>query len=257
MEEMERVKQEMVYSAILSSRQQPQPLTNAAPSDAMMQVLEKNVAMMEKVAGIVANQPLTLYQIESELAELLDLYDSTAATPLSMDFELVDREHALYTISNAIDEYVKREMRKVNGIARAVLMYDDYADTLRTRARELSQRAQVFENRSSRVKSSALEVMRQVLGDKGKLETAEHSLTVCGNGGLAPLIIDDEAKIPPTLKSVTVKMTLEMWEYLQKEYEGVEIGKASKPEISGAEVRKSIPEGAAHLGDRGFHLRVE
>lgn len=201
--------------------------------------------------------PLTLYQIESELAELLDLYDSTAATPLSMDFTESDRQSALTATTTAIDEYVKREMRKVNGIARTVLMYDDYADTLRTRSRELSQRAQVFENRSSRVKYRALEIMRQVLGDKGKLETAEHSLTVCGNGGLAPLIIDDEAKIPPTLKTVTVKMTLEMWNYLQKEYEGVELGKASKPEISGAEIRKAIPEGAAHLGDRGYHLRVE
>jgi hypothetical protein len=211
-------------------------------------------------------EPLSLFKIETELDELLDLREQVTEelheyqTKFALPNESL--EQSLAAIDTQIDSYLKREARKVNGIASTIQSFDSAAALLKAEADRLYTRSQAFSNRAQRIKQRCCEVMRQTLGDRAKLETPEHTLRVQRNGGLAPLVINSEGNLPQSLRKVTVTMSLADWEVLKNttkmQWDFTPLVSQPEPNISA--IRESLEKNSSflgcYLGERGFHLRV-
>ena len=145
-------------------------------------------------------QSLTLYSIEAELQQLLDLR------------ETVEEEGALpeelAAIHKQIQEYFAREVKKVDGIAHAYRTYQNAAEQAKNEAQRILERAKVLQAQADRIKASALAAM-QAHGIT-RLETPTNRLRIQANGGVQPLEIYDFAKVTLMYLKRTVTFDGEM-----------------------------------------------
>ena len=222
---------------------------------------------------------LSLVQIESELNQLLDLRSSYTESELGDKYPAM----LLDDVDRQIDEYLRREVAKVNGIAWAITAYEAAANFLKDRADRLYKRSKQFTARADRIRERTLFVMRETLGDKAKLETPEHTLRVQKNGGKAPLITGPTTSLPDTRITQTVTLDLASWGIIQNLAEAMAAGgiddlnemarcnaavnklkdARSKltADVDNALVRADLESGIEYPGwkiaDRGYQLRVE
>jgi hypothetical protein len=140
-------------------------------------------------------QALSLFVLEAELAELLELREEmVAAGELPESIAATDKQ---------IEAYCSAEVAKVDRIAGAIRACERNYATIQHEMVRLEERARAWVARRDRIKDAALRAM-QARGIKS-LETPENKLTVCGNGGVEPLEFTGEP-VPQEYCYVTVKM---------------------------------------------------
>ena len=206
---------------------------------------------------------LTLYDIESKLAELLAIEAS-----IFEDEEINedDRALALASINKEIEAYFAREVKKVDNIANAIRAFQSASTDAAREADRMFKRAAKLQRVADRIKDNAIAAM-QAHGIK-RVETPTNVLRIQGNGGLAPLVIDDPAKLPLGLKVATMKLPGDTLAWLTRVIGEMDGAPAALSFILRAEhtlepdnerIRAAITEGEevpAHLGERGQHLRL-
>lgn len=202
---------------------------------------------------------LSLYQIERELDELLDLRDEAAGDgALPAELAAIDKQ---------IAGYFSREVRKVDGIAHAINTYLNMAEAADKEADRMKQRAIALEARANQIKHASLYAM-QAHGIT-KLETPTNRLRVKKNGGKEPLYVDPE-RASDEYTDVTVKLPWRIWislcaieESTHFSVHGLDATVTFQLDLSTNQdrIREALRRGesvpGAKLLPRGVHLRVE
>lgn len=119
-------------------------------------------------------QNLTLYQIETELLDLMALRDDLAS-----DITSVEQADSLAATDQLILEYIQREVRKVDGIAGYLRECEARAETLRAEASRLKSLADVWSRRQDRVRHITQEVMLLIGATKLSGTNSEIALRKC------------------------------------------------------------------------------
>jgi hypothetical protein len=193
-------------------------------------------------------QDLALWQIETELAELL-----TAREAMEEEGALPEE---LAAIDGQIAAYCSAEVAKVDRIAGAIRACEVNANVLAEEIDRLESRKKAWEDRAERIMAATLAAM-QARGIKS-LETPANRLTVAGNGGVEPLEFTG-GPLPAQLCTVLVKMPLATWRRLGEltDHDCV----AGEPGPNTAAIRAALKRGenvpGAKLGERGVHLRMK
>lgn len=146
---------------------------------------------------------LSLYKIETELAQLIDLSEDLAAVE-KPDAETLDARAAVH---QQIMKYFEAEVRKVDGIARYIHHAKAQAAAAKTEADRLMGWARRWEARLERVKLATIEALHAV-GSK-KLESAENRLRLQKNP--ASVDVYDVTALPDEFLNVTVTIPLPAW----------------------------------------------
>ena len=190
---------------------------------------------------------LSLYQIETELSELIALREAVAS-------DGGDTE-ALAVIDQQIREYIGREIRKVDNIATAVKSLQVASDAAKAESARMRDRAKQFEATAERIKAMALDVMRAHAITK--VSTPTNTLRIQKNGGKVPLVIENVGAIPVAYKLTSVTVPSVVWGLAIEKFPalgsfaGTE--SANEAAIRGTDERVPGPK----LGERGEHLRLE
>lgn len=194
---------------------------------------------------------LSLFVIEDALTQLLEAREElTAGHPTD------DTPAELAEVEKALAEYVAREVSKVDGIHSYLKYATLTAAAARQEAREYEGRARRLEANADRLKAICIDVM-QTAG-KTRLEgTCGRALAVQGNGGLAPLSVQEDI-LPPGYRLVTVRMRRDDYDLL--DLESV-VHRVMSDTPNHDDIRDAIRQGedvpGAHLGERGKQLRVK
>lgn len=185
---------------------------------------------------------LSLFEIEQSLSMLMADRD-----------EVTDPEE-IAAVDAAIKEYVGQEIRKVDGIRG----YIRHAETMVSAAKEEASRAssvaQAWQARIDRLKANCLVAMQEA-GAK-RLDGKAGYLIVKGNGGLAPLKIQDDI-LEDFYRDVTFTVPLQALQTLPEEFRMGFRPKSIEP--SNARIREALKVGpipGAHLEDRGQHVEI-
>lgn len=198
---------------------------------------------------------LTLYEIGFEMREVRALLD--AAGEATTDAE---RD----AITGALTQYMEAEVRKVDNLFRFVRNEEAVIAAKKNEAQRLSESARLHQSRIDRLKLYVLGVM-EALGYK-KLEGRLGALSVRGNGGQLPLVVD-ESILPDRYRETIVHMSLEDWRFMlaaarEKAHNDGWTG-STKPTGGGpfdAAIRAALERGedvpGARLEERGKHLRI-
>lgn len=179
----------------------------------------------------MATTSLTLYQIETELLELVQLRDEVASE-IRVDAEHeAERQSELNAIDCQIAEYVKRELVKVDNVAGFLRECESRATVMQMEADRIYGKADSLRKWGKYVKQCAAEAMRLRLTPeiierttRGKFRTLEEAtqgtklmelrgktseLKLCKNPvSLAEPQMD---LLPADLTRITVTMTLAEW----------------------------------------------
>lgn len=172
----------------------PRPLKDAAASD------EAKLLRVDPLNPQPRNS-LSLYQIERELDELLQLREDLndgVTVPLE-EREAVDKQ---------IADYIGRELRKVDGIAHAIRVYGVAQRAAHDEASRLEAREAALANRVAYLMRATTAVMQQH-GIK-RLETATNVIRIQANGGVQPLEVSEGLK-PEEFHDVTITVSLDLW----------------------------------------------
>ena len=204
---------------------------------------------------------LSLYVIEDALAQLLAAReDLLAEQPGLRDAD--ERDQELAAVELALEDYVRQEVSKVDGIHSYLKYARITADVARQDAKEASTRAKRLEDSVDRVKRIAAAVMEQQ-GKKRLEGTGGRMLLLKGNGGVAPLTIQDDI-VPDAYCSFDVRLTGQVWatirQYLPVRSRDL-FDKCSNRAPSQTLIRVALEAGeevpGAHLEPRGVHLEVK
>lgn len=126
---------------------------------------------------------MSIYDLQATLVGLMDIVTDPEVTP--EERTVAEQE---------IARYVAAEIVKVDGI-RAYLRHCDMMEAAAKQERDIqAERAQAWGSRAKRLKQFCLDAMG--ISGKRKLEGRTGVLSISGNGGLQPLVIDDEKLIP-------------------------------------------------------------
>lgn len=201
---------------------------------------------------------LALYQIETELAELLALRDQVEDEGgLPEDLAAIDKQ---------IEAYCSAEVAKVDRIAGAIRACERNYDAALAEATRLKEQAKAWDARKEAIKGAALRAM-QARGIKS-LETPTNRLSVCGNGGLEPLAIEGE-RIPGAFVLVTMRLRSDMVGRLMdvlrastdQEMADALAVQLKPTEVDNRAIREALKRGesvpGAKLLPRGEHLRLK
>lgn len=125
---------------------------------------------------------------------------------LFTDMEIAETEEEKQMFAGVIQELLAVEMRdRVDAIAAVICRGEAWA----AEAKRLQGVAKRHEDNALRLKEYVKNVMT-VFGTK-ELKTASSRLLVCGNGGLQPLVIDEDVNLPDELRSVTMRINGSDW----------------------------------------------
>lgn len=199
---------------------------------------------------------LSLYQIEDNLMELLALSEEKDLEP-----------EAAVAIELQVASYFLAEVRKVDRIVAAIRKCQSAAEECRKESARLASVAVAWEMREKRIKDNSKYAM-QTHGVR-VIETPQHKLRICGNGGLKPLFVDSQRDVDE-FHDIAVTMNLPQWCDMVKA--AVQAGVLTEKEASVMEhrfpsfpnndrIREALTRGetvpGAKLLDRGEHLRCE
>ena len=164
---------------------------------------------------------LSLYAIESDLSNLIEMREQTLASLKLAEFEgdlplTIERlnEEAV-EIEAAIQLYVRTEITKVDNIRAFWRHCELMRDAAKAEAETQAQRAKGWASRLDRLKETCRAVMETIpfpTGKPRKLEGRTGSLLLKANGGKQAVEISDESLIPEECRRVTVTMSVDMWQ---------------------------------------------
>jgi hypothetical protein len=107
-------------------------------------------------------------------------------------------------------------------------------DAAKDEAKAMQNRAQAFDRQLTVLKNAiqiTMEEMQWRAGKPRKLEGKTGSISLVGNGGRQPVVITNEVLIPDEYRTVTVKMSAELWRKVC----------AALPDLAGLEECKKDP----------------
>jgi len=168
---------------------------------------------------------LPLYDVELRLVELMEFGESE-------DLSTDERE----ALRGEIARYVAAEVHKVDNIRAYLRHCEEMAKMHASEVERQTRMAQVWTKRSERLKEFCIKALE--FAGKKKVQGKTGLLRVQNNGGVRPIEITDESKLPIAYTPLTV------------------IYPPDKDKIrKDLEAGKEIP--GARLLERGVHLRVE
>lgn len=191
---------------------------------------------------------LTLYTIEQTILDLISLRADSH-----------DPEE-LAVIDQQIADWVKKEIRKVDGVHSYARFVESQIATADCEIKRLTRAKQHWENTLDRLKDVCLRVM-ELIEAKRLNGTAGRYLLVKGNGGRLPLTITDESLVPDELCDVTVSMPAKLWNRVEFEVGPEYLAPARVVRTpNGDRIREALQAGeavgGARLGERGTHLEI-
>jgi hypothetical protein len=146
----------------------------------------------------MGEQSLSLYQIDAELTQLMQLYDEPDLTQESL--EAIDAQIALYC---------EREVSKVDGIVAWINQCKFMAQGAKAESERLRDYQKTWEGRGERMKA----IVQFIMGKRGitKLEGRTGVLSLKGNGGKQALTITNPELVPDALCDAHVVMPWGPW----------------------------------------------
>ena len=163
---------------------------------------------------------LSLYQLESQLSELIEMREQSCESlklaesegDLPQTIERLNDE--VTAIDNAIREYITAEIRKVDGIRAFWRHCELMASAAKEEAEVQTARSKAWKDRLDRLKDMVKLVMETIPFPENKpkkLEGRTGALYLKANGGKQAVEIHDESLVPDELCTVTVTMPQLLW----------------------------------------------
>lgn len=194
---------------------------------------------------------LSLYQIENELCELIDLREQTA--PESDERIACDR---------CIAEYFARELDKVDGVRAFAKHCELVARAAKEEAEAQTKRQRVWEDRLKWLKSYLLDTL--VLTGRTKLEGRTGVIRRQNNGGKLPVIVSQPDMVPTSMCRGTIRLTAAMMAHdkVRTLLDTLKIvGAVIETEPDLEAIATELGSGGAvpgcSMGERGQHVRIE
>ena len=197
---------------------------------------------------------LSLYQLESQLSELIEMREQAVAD--SGEIEAID---------NAIREYITAEIRKVDSIRAFWLHCELMAWAAKEEAEVQAARSKVWKNRLDRLKDTVKLVMDTIPFPENKpkkLEGRTGALYLKANGGKQAVEIHDESLVPDELTQVSVQMSGIAWKELlalagaESDYASAKVTRAPWLSLIAERLAKGEAVAGARFAERGNHVEV-
>ena len=152
---------------------------------------------------------MSLWNIEQGLADLMEQREEAIELREGADHV----RQRLVEIDLAIADYIKAEVKKVDGVRAWWKHLEMMRDAAEDEANAMKYRAQAFDRQLTVLKNAIQITMEEMVfrGTPRKLEGKTGSISLVGNGGRRPVVITDEALVPDEYRTVTVKMNAELW----------------------------------------------
>lgn len=165
---------------------------------------------------------MSLFQISSDLRGLIeqrtDAEERREQSAIDGLFPLESIEQEIATIDGLIRQYIRAEIRKVDGIAAAIKEFDARAEIHLKESDRLRKLAEQEQETSDRIRETAIAVMTE-LGET-KMRGEMSALRVQNNGGVQPLNIAQPDMVPEKYQVVTFELRSDMFEYFCTQFEG-------------------------------------
>lgn len=164
---------------------------------------------------------LTLYAIQTELVELFELRDEVASEVRITEADQQQQSESLAAIDQSIQEYVKREVTKVDNTAGFLRECESRAKMLRAEEQRIAAMRKRWEDREERVKKYVAEVLAIQLLPENIAMASQNSVLRRLNGRTSELKlckspasveITDASLLPQELQTITITMPLDLWE---------------------------------------------
>ncbi len=156
---------------------------------------------------------LSLFQIEAELLGLVERRDDVLEMRDALSRDGItpppEMEAELTTIDGLIRDYLKAEIKKVDGIAFCVKEFEARSAARAEEAAKMKAQADRDAETAKRIKAMVLEVMQEF--NEKKLPGRLFTITRQGNGGVQALTIAQPDLVPDQRRKVTVTMGLLAW----------------------------------------------
>jgi hypothetical protein len=205
---------------------------------------------------------LSLFQIEAELLQLIDVRDDVLERMSAMSPDQLTASPEigaeLTTVECLIRDYLKAEVRKVDGCAFAIKEFEARAAARSQEAERMKASADRDAETAKRIKAMVLEVMQEF--DEKKLPGRLFTITRQVNGGVQPLTISQPDLVPLSCKRVTVSIRGESVSDFARQFGGqYRIVDDLHPDQK--DIRETLERGegvmGARLEDRGEHIRIK
>jgi Siphovirus Gp157 len=193
----------------------------------------------------MSTQPLTLYEVSTELHELLDLRE-----------ELVAAGESPVPCDDLIAEYAQREVAKVDSLARFIRMCEHSAETAAQESKRLATAATRWANRAERVKTAVLWALIKL--KKPSVESPTNRLRRQKNPPSVQVL--DPSLVPAEHVLLNVKITAAEWHRLKNEHQAQgRVGAAADFDLAGikALLQSGVQVRGCKLVTEREHLRVE
>ena len=187
---------------------------------------------------------LTLYDIESQLAQLVSMREEAAD---DLERQVIDEQ---------IAEYLRAEIKKVDRIIPLLRNWEALALARKAEAARLADSAKVVTGRIDRLKAMILTVMQSA--SLKKLEGTTGTLLCKGNGGRQAVTVTDASLVPDDLMDMVVTMTHSQYAELRPLPWPISV---NGPTPSKARIGELLARGEAvpgcRLEPRGEHVEVK
>ena len=154
-------------------------------------------------AGAGQSVYLSLFAIETVLLDLIMLRE-----------EMLESSEDVAAVDEQITAYIRQEVVKVDNIRAFWRHCELMRDAAKAEAETQAQRAKAWASRLDRLKETCRSVMETIpfpTGKPRKLEGRTGSLLLKANGGKQAVEISDESMVPDELCTITVTMSVELW----------------------------------------------
>jgi hypothetical protein len=139
----------------------------------------------------MADKSLTLWTIEDSFLQLVAAREDAAA---DMEISEDERRDRLQVIDTALADYIRQEITKVDNVRSYLMHCKLMAEAARAERAAMEARVRIWEARESRLKGICISALDAA--DKKRVEGKTGSLSVRGNGGLQPLVVDQPEMVP-------------------------------------------------------------
>lgn len=213
---------------------------------------------------------LSLYHLDTELTSLLEYRTAM------MEDDPRPTEKEVDAIDGEIRAYMAALPKKVDSVAHVIAHMQSQVNLAKAEIGQISARQRRFEEDIKRLKNYATEILEKQPEPKRGPKTLvgiTATLVLKGNGGLAPLVIDNPSLVPPEYCRLEGWIREDVWQWLmdlgRKDFRkdcpspnwmapGATFGLARVPNNElirrGIEESNGVP--GAHLESRGKHLEI-
>ena len=139
----------------------------------------------------MADKSLTLWTIEDSLLQLVAAREDAAA---DVEISEDERRDRLQVIDTALADYIRQEITKADNVRSYLMHCRLMADAARTERAAMEARVRLWEARETRLKEICIVALDAA--EKKRVEGKTGSLSVRGNGGLQPLVVDQPEMLP-------------------------------------------------------------